>query len=501
MSINPSRTVIYGLICCSAVGIWATAQAGADMIAAPDEPRFTPEFTEVFESGGGQAVAWADVNADGRLDLAVAFQGAPLRLYLQEEGGFADRAAALGLPPSVTDTRSMSWGDFNQDGWPDLYVGFGRDAGLRNRLFAGGRNGFTEVGEAMGVDTAGTSRQASWIDYDNDGDGDLFVAMRDRANKLYRNDGTYFTDVSQSSDMADPRRSVGSVWFDFDRDGDLDLYTANQSGDRDGFYRNDGGHFTEIAAALGMDLAGRPLNEGSVGATLCDVNADGWFDLFVPTYGRDRLYIADRRGGFSEQAARWGVDAPENAVSADCGDFDNDGRDDLYVVAYRTGEPHGHDRLYRNLGDRFRDVFPAALSPYDGDHGVRWADYDDDGDLDLALTNRSNHGRHSLLRNDLRGGHEAQYVKITVLDHNGHYTRQGDEIRVYDSDTKRLIATRLVDTGGGYISQVMMPVHVGIATAAKIDVEITSMSASGRRTTYRRNVPANSSITVRISAP
>lgn len=492
------HSLFYGSILSAMIAIVSLAPTHAQSPGLGEDLPFTPVFTEMLESSGAQAVAWSDVNADGRLDLSVAFQGAPLRIYLQGEDGFTEAAEGLGLPSTITDTRTLAWGDFNQDGWPDLYLGFGRDANMRNRLFKGGKSGFVEVGEAMGVDTAGTSRQASWIDYDNDGDSDLFVAMRDRASKLYRNDGARFTDVSQSANMADPRRSVGSVWFDFDRDGDLDLYTANQSGDRDGFYRNDGDKFTEIAAELGMDLASRPLDEGSVGATLCDVNADGWLDLFVPTYGRDRLYIADGQGGFSEEAARWGVDATDKAVSADCGDFDNDGRDDLYVVAYRIGEPHGRDHLYHNRGAHFTDVLSASLLPHDGDHGVRWADYDDDGDLDLAVTNRDKDGRHSLLRNNLRGGDSARYLKITVLDGDGYYTRQGDEIRVYDSETGRLIATRVVDTGGGYISQNLMPVHIGIGAAARVDIEITSMSRGGRQTTRRRNVAANSSFVARV---
>lgn len=147
------------------------------------------------------------------------------------------------------------------------------------------------------------------------------------------------------------------------------------------------------------------------------------------------------------------------------------------------------------------DVFPASLLRYDGDHGVRWADFDDDGDLDLALTNRDENGHHSLLRNDLGRGSKTGYIKIMVLDRDGRYTRQGDEVRVYDSNTKRLIATRLVDTGGGYISQNMMQIHAGIGAATKVDIEITSMSRQGRRISYRRNVPANSAISLRISWP
>ena len=466
---------------------------------SPKAPVFNPVHPEIFNADGGQALAWADANGDGRLDLTVGFQNRPLRLYLQNEHGFTDEAAKSGLPNMTADIRTLAWGDYNRDGLPDLYIGFGRDAGFKNRLYRGGSNGFTEVGESLGVDTAGTSRQASWIDYDGDGDSDLFVAMRDRANKLYRNDGVTFTDVSEATNMADARRSVGSVWFDFDRDGDLDLYTANQSGDRDGFYRNDDGKFTEIAAKLEMDLAGRPLKEGSVGATLCDVNADGWLDLFVPVYGPDRLYIADGKGGFSNRAKQWGVEAEDNAVSADCADFDNDGRDDLYVVAYQTGEVYGRDHLYHNRGTLFVDLLPADVSQYDGDHGVRWADYDGDGDMDLALTNRHKNGRHSLLRNDLFGGEGAHFIKVMVLDKKGYYTRQGDEIRVYDSTSKRLIATRIVDTGGGYISQNIMPVHLGIGCAKKVDVEITFMGRMGQTKRYRNEVKAGSSITVKTT--
>ena len=94
---------------------------------------------------------------------------------------------------------------------------------------------------AMGVDAVGESRQLSFVDYDNDGQVDLFVAFRDRPNMLFRNEGARFADVAKAVGVADPRKTVGAVWFDMDEDGDLDLFVANQDGDTNALYRNDGG--------------------------------------------------------------------------------------------------------------------------------------------------------------------------------------------------------------------------------------------------------------------
>lgn len=474
----------------------AAALAGCQSSAA--EPIFTPIQTDVFHHSGGQAVAWADYDQDGDLDLVVGFKDGPVRLYRQENGAFIKNAKTPEIGDLDSDFRSLSWGDFNQDGRPDLYIGFGRDSGQRNRLLVGRDNVFEEQAALWGVDAAGTSRQSSWIDYDLDGDSDLFVAMRDRASKLFRNDGDRFTDVSSATGLNDPRRSVGAVWFDYDQDGDLDLYLPNQSGDRDGLYRNNSGHFTDVAQTLGMDRPQRPLREGSVGATLCDINNDGHFDIFVPVYGVDMLYVSDGLGGYSDQAEAWGVDDDAQAVSADCGDFNNDGLMDLYLVAYRPGEAHGHDRLYQNRGGYFEDVFPAALNRFDADHGVRFADFDNDGDLDLALTNRHPDARHSVWRNDLAPSSERNYLKVTVLNKEGHYTRQGDEIRVLATGSETIIAASVVDTGGGYVSQNLMPAHFGLGAADTVTVEVHSMSPEGRLVTRLKDVPANQAISIRV---
>lgn len=446
-------------------------------------PVFAPYQTDVFNRGLGQAVAWADFDGDGDMDLVVGFRNSPLALYVNSGGRFEDMAAELGLIQKATDIRSLSWGDYNLDGRPDIYVGFGRDTGVRNQLYRNDGDGFTEVGDEVGVDLLGTSRQAAWIDYDNDGDSDLFVAMRDRQSRLLRNDDGSFTNVSRESGLNDPRRTVGAVWFDFDKDGDLDVFLANQSGDTDAFYRNDGGLFVDVAPELSMHrlpgLEGRSLSEGSVGASVCDVNNDGWFDLFVPSYGRDVLYVADGLGGFYEAGGEWRVANTDLAVSSDCGDLNNDGLPDIYLAAYVSGEAHGQDAFLWNDGERFIDSFPDELMTFDADHGVRFADFDNDGDLDIALTNRADGGRVSLLRNEL-DTEDARSISVRVLDENGFATRQGAEVRVFDNASGELIGSGIVDTGGGYVSQNAIPVHVGVAGRAVIDIEVTFMSAAGR---------------------
>src|SRR5262245_45728095 len=200
-------------------------------------PHFQLVQPELFGVTGGQPNAWADYDNDGDLDEFVGFRGRPNRLYRQDHGRFEDVAAAVGVADSV-ETRAAAWGDFDGDGQLDLYVGF--IDGTPNKLYRndGGGRHFTDVAASLGVNLAGVTRQVSWIDYDNDGDLDLFVAFRDKPNRLFRNDGARFTDVTGDTGIGDPRKTVGAVWFDIDGDGDLDLFVANQNGDTNGLFRN-----------------------------------------------------------------------------------------------------------------------------------------------------------------------------------------------------------------------------------------------------------------------
>jgi hypothetical protein len=465
----------------------------------PPVPRFEAVQPELFALAGGQPNAWADIDGDGDLDLFVGFQqDKPNRLYRNDRGTFVDIAAAAGIA-DLADTRAAAWGDFDGDGHVDLFVGFTRRSGMHNKLYRNDGTGahFTDVGAAMGVDAMGETRQVSWIDFDNDGDLDLFVAFRDAPNMLFRNDGGRFTSVGKELGVDDPRRTVGAVWFDFDEDGDLDVFTANQNGDANGLFRNDGGRFVDVAHELGVDAPGRPETSGSNGPSVVDVDGDGHLDLFVAGYGGNFLYRNDGHGKFTEIAAQLGLKGGDKATPSRWGDYDNDGRPDLYVSSYVDQPLNEHDFLYHNEGGRFVDILPSLKLPHGATHGVQWVDFDGDGDLDLALANNNPNGTHALYRNLLPAAQARQSVEVRVLDGRGRETRAGSEVRAFAAGTRKLLGVGIVDTGSGYCSQNAMPVHVGLGSSGRVDIEVTSMSKSGRVVTRSAGITPGRGVVVR----
>jgi hypothetical protein len=451
-------------------------------------PQFELVQPELFSAPGGQPNAWADFDNDGDLDEFVGFRGRPNRLYRQTNGRFEDVAAAVGIADNV-ETRVAAWGDFDGDGNVDLYVGFVGGT-MPNKLYRNDGNGrhFTDVAAQHGVNLTGITRQASWIDYDDDGDLDLFIAFRDKPNRLFRNDDGRFVDVTADSGIGDPRKTVGAVWFDMDGDGDLDLFVANQEGDANGLFRNDNGHFVDVAKEWGVDAAGRPAEFGGVGPAVADFDRDGRLDLFVANYGPSALYRNDGGRRFLDVSKAAGVFFEQHATTPAWGDYDNDGRPDLYVAGFLATETHYPDHLFHNDGAAFHEVLPALVREHDASHGVQWVDFDNDGALDLSLTNNDAGGGHYLFRNTLPAAQARQSLSVMVLDARGRATKAGAEVRVYKAGTRQLIASALVDTGSGYCSQNVMPVHVATATAARVDVEVTTMTKAGRKTTRRNSV-------------
>lgn len=461
-------------------------------VAKGIEPYFEQLQPELFGAGMTLANAFADFDGDGDLDLFVGFNGQPNRLYRNDGSGFTDAARALGVADARA-TRAAAWGDFDSDGDPDLVLGFapGRESVLK--LYRNDRGTFTDVTRNAAIARdSGAVRQFSWVDYDGDMDLDLFVAMRDRPNMLYRNDRGLFVDIAATVGLADPRRSVGAVWFDADMDGDLDLYVANQDGDKNGFFRNDGGRFTDVADAAGVAWGGRTPNDatnGTVRPCAADVNDDGALDLFNANYGRNGMLLNDGKGRFTDVSAAWGVATDSRFDTCALEDFDNDGRIDLYVNGTVGGDVSYRDFLYRNTGAAFENVTPANISILPATHGVQWADFDRDGDADLSLAGMALGGMHAFLRNELGTADAARSLSIRVLDPNSHATRAGAEVRLFVAGTTRLVGMRIVDTGSGYNAQNDAPVRFGIPASVKmVDVEVTWPSGGRRTTTLVRQV-------------
>jgi len=475
------RAIVVTLLACAAVGA-----AGAS------PPTFTLVQPDLFSASGAQTNAWADFDGDGDLDEFVGFRGRANRLYRQDRGVFTDVAAAAGVADAI-ETRAAAWGDFDGDGDDDLYVGFA--GGAPNKLYRNDGGRFVDVAHEAGVDLTGITRQVSFIDYDNDGDLDLFVAFRDHPNRLFRNDGDRFVDVTEASGIGDPRKTVGAVWFDVDQDGDLDLFVANQDGDLNGLFLNDHGRFTDVAAAWGVSGGPRQPGFGGVGPSVADYDRDGWLDLFVANYGPSVLYRNDHGRRFADVTHETGLDFEGHAVTSAWGDYDNDGRPDLYVSGFLAGEPHYRDHLFHHDGVanghiHFADVLPDLMKSHDASHGVQWIDFDQDGALDLALANNDPQGGHYLFRNMLTVGRDHGSIAVDIVDARGRHTKAGAEVRAYVAGTRRLIASSLVDSGSGYCSQNVMPVHLGVGTATRVDVEVTVLSARGRQIVARRNIAA-----------
>ena len=485
-------------------GIWVAALLSlAALAAAPPPLRLTantpenlpfasvqPELLGVAHSYSN---AWGDFDNDGDLDLAVSLGSGEVRLYRNNVGVLLSIGNKFGMPQAGShELRGLSWGDFDADGDIDLFGGATAADKSSMVLRNGDDKGFVDVAGAVGLTIPNRSaRQTNWIDYDNDGDLDVYAANRIGDNKMFRNDGGRFTPAFAGVGPSDPRPTVGACWLDLDIDGDLDLFLANQSGASDAVWRNDGMSFTDIATRLGMTGPPRTKDEGGVGCAIGDYDNDGDFDIFVPNYGHNLLYRNNSDGTFSDVARTLGVSVDNHAVGADWGDYDNDGDLDLSVISYEgaVGAQTPVNALFRNDGDKgFVNVLGKESLLNAGDHSTQFVDYDNDGGLDLSVTDGyGEKGGHFVFRNTLSADAKRRSLSVLVLDAKGHHTRFGAEVRLFDR-SGAVIASRQVVTGGGYNTQRAAPVHFGLANLDPVRVEVTFMTGAGRRKQALNNV-------------
>jgi len=278
------------------------------------------------------------------------------------------------------------WVDFDNDGYLDLFVANGNLLSQNNSLYINDRNGnFIKVVTGSIVLDGGSSIGGTAGDYNNDGKLDLFVTNRQNfGNFLYQGNGdTAFTKITTGSIVTDIGNSNSSAWVDIDADGDLDLYVVNFQGN-DFLYMNDGPPnfaFTRIDTAA-ITLDGTNF---SITGSWADYNNDRRPDFFVGNAGsqNDFLYTNNGNGTFTKITIPDGM----RSVGNSWGDYDNDGDLDLFV----TNTIDQNNILYNNSGPPNYDFnrIDTSIVSNDGGSSVGsgWGDYDNDGDLDLFVAN------------------------------------------------------------------------------------------------------------------
>ncbi len=476
----------------------------------------------------GSGAAWGDYDNDGWLDLFIANEVGPLTLTPEEiaestahcalyhnngDGTFSEVSAQAGV-----DYRgwamAAAWGDYNNDGWQDLFIStYGENVFYRNN----GDGTFTNLTKQVGLGgQKGFWTGASWADYNRDGFLDLYVcgyvkysktttqgatlqynvevpasinpsSFPPERNLLYRNNGGgRFTEVAEEAGVADPNgRSLSAAWCDFNDDGWPDLYVANDVSDNAFFLNKGNGTFEETGLnSLVADY------RGAMGIAVGDWDSDSDIDMFIThwiaqenaLYDNLKTQLASLNGPtntvrFMDEADRFGL----GQIALDYigwgtsfFDYDNDGNLDLFVVNGSTIPMNDKpwllapmsDQLFWNRGeDGFYDVSELSgdifLKKYVG-RGAAFGDYDNDGDVDIFVVN--NGGPGVLLRNE--GGNRNNWFKVSLRSKRSNGSAIGTKLRLVSGGKEQI---RQVGAQSSYCSQNSPIQHFGLGKNTKVD--------------------------------
>ncbi len=485
-----------------------------------------PRFVDVAQGAGfgrtdiaGGTIA-DDFDGDGLIDVFVSSVDhcAPARLYRNRgDGTFDDRTEAAGLSRELGAINAIQT-DYNNDGRLDVFMMRGGwEFPIRNSLLRNNGDGtFTDVTRESGL-VAGVhaTHSVAWGDYDNDGWVDVFMGHEMSLSQLFRNrgDGT-FEDVTAKSGIAVRLITKGVVFGDYDNDGFPDLYLSNVFGDNMLFHNNRNGTFTEVGKTLGVE---RPSI--SFPTWFFDYDNDGWLDIFVASYPNSveeflkhylklptpaetlTLYRNRGDGTFQDVTRTTGLDRVVPAMGANFGDLDNDGFLDMYLG---TGTPSfgalmPNIMLKNDAGRRFLDVTEATGTGHlQKGHGIAFVDIDNDGDEDVVLNNGGavpgdSYGE-SLFENP-GAGSGNHWLSLRLVGVKSNRAAIGAKIRVHLSgDSASKLRYREVTSGGSFGSNSLMQ-HIGLGTATVSSLEI-EWPASGTKQIFR-NVPVDAFLEIK----
>lgn len=502
----------------------------------------SPEKRYIVESMSG-GVALLDYDNDGYLDIyfvnsltidLVKTKGKTKSALYRNNGDntFTDVTAKAGVG-DIGWGMGAAVGDYNNDGYDDIYV----TCVGANRLLKNNGNGtFTDVTTRVNVGDPRWSAGAAFLDYDNDGRLDLFVAnyvafdfnnlpdqikgqpcrykgiavqcgprgLPGEGDTLYRNngDGT-FTDVTKKAGVTDPNGyyGMGVIASDFDADGFIDIFVANDSTPNFLYKNNGDGTFKEIGFISGTAVNENGSEQGSMGVTVADYDHDGTLDLFVTNFDDDynTLYRNDGRASFADAsypAKIAAVSLPYVGWGTRFFDYDNDGWSDLFVVnghvypqipSYRQRNfihKNNRDGTFTEIAEKLGSTFTEKRVG----RGAAFGDLDNDGDVDIVINNLD--GAPQLLRND--GGNAANAVLIKLNGVKSNRNGIGARVKIVAGDLTQLDEVR---GGDSYISQSDLRLHFGLEKRTKIDlIEVRWSSGAVDKIT---NASLNKIITIR----
>ena len=469
-------------------------------------------FNEFLGSGGG----FFDYDGDGDLDIYLvngAIQTGNVQdkkprnvLYRNNENStFTDVTEEAGVGSTAYGTGATV-GDYDNDGDLDLYVtNFGTD-----QLYQNNSDGtFTDVTTHAKVGNPNWGTSCAFADVDNDGHLDLYVANyaaytpeNDRRceergvhvycgphaypavhDTFYKNngDGT-FTDVStlyRPSGLT-PQHGLGVTFGDYDADGNIDLYVANDQDPNFLFQNSEDGHFLEVALISGVCYNDMGKEEAGMGTDFGDYDNDGKLDLTVSNYQTETntVYHNHDSSFFTDNTITAGIAEVTHGYlgwGIKFFDYDNDGHQDIFVANghlmdnINVLEKHvtypQKNLLFRNLGD---GTFANVTSETDGlalkkvSRGTAIGDYDNDGDLDILVTNCNQ--RPDLLQNAV--GNQNNWIQVQVVGQKSNRSGIGARIKVV---TGTHVQYREVQSGGSYLSFHDLRAHFGVGKAEQIE--------------------------------
>lgn len=444
-------------------------------------------------------------------------------LELQSQIAFTDVTATAGVAFNAEVVESLAWGDYDNDGDEDLFLSIN---GLNKLMRNDGNDIFTDVSIAVGLTETAFSTGCAFGDLDNDGDLDLFVVSSKNDGELdllYENLGSSSNFVFQSvasisSGITNTSSIRGMAFLDYNRDGLLDIY-INANGN-DILYKNLGSlKFKEVSSTIGISSA----NGTEVGVVPTDINNDGWIDIFTGNRSSDlnKLFLNDGTGNFTDITASAGITEVGFGMGILSFDYDNDLDMDLYWTTWPgSAEPFQPNTLYQNQGDNtfldkttetstldesgwgiscnagdidndrfedffvsngfsatstqsilyrninginFQDITTSALGDLTWDaRGVAFADYDNDGDIDICLTGAEGVDT-KLWRNDSVNSNSWVSFKLEGVASNK--SAIGARIEV---TANSLTTVKEVSGGAGRGSFNSLPVEFGLGNATSI---------------------------------